>query len=162
MDFRSIFLIPTVTPYQFLKTKKKNLDRFFHYYSRPTWWLIKLIIDFEYDLWPKKYLNIIEMTPKADLSCRKTYETWYYIIFYFKNELRYYIYLFSWSFWRPFWIWPLEVTRGHAHFVCDGFKNTMPIPNNMPNFKNLSPSAQLLQILGFPPPLCENYEKNRN
>ena len=28
------------------------------------------------------------MTPKADLSCRKTYEKWYYIIFYFKK--RYY------------------------------------------------------------------------
>ena len=35
---------------------------------------------------------------------------------YFKNELRYYIYLLLWSFWWPFWIWPLEVTRGHAHF----------------------------------------------
>ena len=49
---------------------------------------------------PKK-THIIEITPKADLSCRKTYKKWYYI-FYFKNGLRYYIYWFSWSFWRPF------------------------------------------------------------
>ena len=27
------------------------------------------------------------MTPKADLSCHKTYKKWYCIIFYFKNEI---------------------------------------------------------------------------
>ena len=101
------------------------------------------------------------MTPKADLSCRKTYKKWYYITFYFKNELRYYIYLFSWSFWRPFWIWPLEVTRGHANFVYDGFwKHKAHTPNTMPNFKNLSPSAGLLKILWYSTPAtCEIYKK---
>ena len=34
------------------------------------------------------------MSPKADLSCRKTYKKWYYIIFYFKDELRYYVHSF--------------------------------------------------------------------
>ena len=97
-----------------------------------------------------KKTHIMEMTPKADLSCRKTYKKWYYIIFYFKNELRYSVFMVILAA-----ILSLS-SRVHQRsrpilFAID-FENTMPIPNTMPNFKNLSPSARLFQILGYSSP----------
>ena len=56
-----------------------------------------------------------------NLSCPKTYKKLCYTKLCCEQEVRYSLYSLLKLFWRPFWIWLLEITIGHTHFLCDVF-----------------------------------------